>query len=138
MPRTSLTPDQAQRLGTLLRTRRTALQLSLRQVAQLAGLPISTLSEVETGVNLSPLPDTLKLLARALGLSVSDLYVIADWLPADELPTLRPYLRAKYHDLDEASIAELERYADQLANRHGGLGPIDREDEQPETEGSTN
>lgn len=131
MPRTSLTPDQAQQLGTLLRARRAVLDLSLRQVAQLTGLTISTLSEIETGVNLSPLPGTLKSLATGLGLSISDLFVIADWLPADELPTLKPYLRAKYHDLDEQAITELERYADHLAQRHGGLGPIDHEDEQP-------
>lgn len=131
MPRTSLTPDQAQQLGTLLRARRTALNLSLRQVAQLTGLTISTLSEIETGVNLSPLPDTLKSLARGLGLSISDLFVIADWLPADELPTLKPYLRAKYHDLDEGAITELEAYANRLIQRHGGHGPTDHEDEQP-------
>jgi len=137
MPRTSLTPDQAQQLGTLLRARRTALNLSLRQVAQLTGLTISTLSEIETGVNLSPLPDTLKLLARALGLSISDLFVVADWLPAGELPTLKPYLRAKYRDLDESAMAELERYADGLVKRYGGLGPIDGEDERPQAETST-
>ncbi|MDQ1743474.1 MAG: hypothetical protein QOE23_1813 [Pseudonocardiales bacterium] len=115
----------------LLRTRRAALKLSLRQVAQLTGLNISTLSEIETGVNLSPLPDTLKLLAGALGLSISDIFVATNWLPADELPTLKPYLRAKYHDLDEAAIAELEAYANRLIQRHGGRGPIGREDEQP-------
>jgi hypothetical protein len=32
---------------------------------------------------------------------------------------------------DEQAIAELEAYAEQLAKRHGGLGPIDGEDEQP-------
>jgi transcriptional regulator with XRE-family HTH domain len=131
MPRTSLTPDQAQQLGTLLRARRAALELSLRQVAQLTGLNISTLSEIETGVNLSPLPDTLKLLAGALGLSVSDVFVATNWLPADELPTLKPYLRAKYGDLDEQAITELEAYAIRLIDRHGGHGPVNREDEQP-------
>lgn len=97
----------------------------------------SVISKLEAGQILGPLPETLKDLARVLTIPMSDLFVIADWLPADELPTLKPYLRAKYHDLDEAAIAELERYADQLTKRHGGLGPIDREDEQHETEGST-
>jgi len=58
-------------------------------------------------------------------------FVIADWLPADELPTLKPYLRAKYHDLPESAITELEAYANRLIQRHGGHGPINREDEQP-------
>jgi hypothetical protein len=80
---------------------------------------------------LSPQPDTLKGIARVLNLSVSDLYVLTDWLPADELPTLKPYLRAKYHDLDEQAIADIEAYANQRAKRHGGTGPVNREDEQP-------
>jgi hypothetical protein len=64
-----------------------------------------------------------------LGLPISDLVVIADWLPADELPTLRPYLRAKYRDLDERAIADIEDYANQRTQRHGGTGPLDHEDE---------
>jgi hypothetical protein len=66
-----------------------------------------------------------------LDLPISDLFVTADWLPADELPTLKPYLRAKYHDLDEQAIADIEAYANRQAQRHGGTGPVDREDEQP-------
>ena len=109
----------------------------MRQVATQTGMNASVISKLEAGQILGPLPETLKDLARVLKIPMSDLFVIADWLPADELPTLKPYLRAKYHDLDEAAIAELERYADQLAKRHGGLGPIGREDEQPVTEEST-
>jgi len=131
MRRTSLTPDQAQQLGRLLRTRRTALGKSLRQIADATGLTISTLSDIETGVNLTPQPDTLKKLAAGLQLPISDLFVTADWLPADELPTLKPYLRAKYHGLDEQAITDIEDYANRRAQRHGGTGPLDREDEQP-------
>jgi len=103
----------------------------MRQLAARTGLTISTLSEIETAVNLSPQPDTLKKLGDGLGLSISDLFVTTDWLPAQELPTLRPYLRAKYRDLDEQAIADIEAYAQQRIQRHGGTGPIDREDEQP-------
>jgi len=131
MPRTSLTPDQAQQLGELLRSRRLLLGLRLRQLAASTGLTIATLSEIETGVNLSPYPDTLKKLAGGLGLPISDLYLAIDWLPAGELPTLRPYLRAKYQGLDEGAIADIEAYANRRAQRHGGTGPLDREDEQP-------
>jgi transcriptional regulator with XRE-family HTH domain len=111
--------------------RRTELGLSMRKVAAQAGFHIATIENLEAGTNLSPLPDTLRAVARVLGLSISDLYVLADWLPADELPTLQPYLRAKYRQLDEQAIADIEAYANQRAKRHGGSGPIDREDEQP-------
>jgi len=103
----------------------------MRQLAREIGTNISTISALEAGTSLSPQPDTLKAIARVLGLSVSDLYVLTDWLPAGELPTLKPYLRAKYHDLDEQAIADIEAYANQRAKRHGSTGPIDREDEQP-------
>jgi transcriptional regulator with XRE-family HTH domain len=131
MRRTSLTPEQVQRLGELLRDRRLAVGLSMRQLAVQTGMNAGVISKLEAGHIRGPLPETLKDLAAVLQIPMSDLLIIADWLPAGELPTLKPYLRAKYHDLDEATIAELERYADQLVKRHGGRGPVDREDEQP-------
>lgn len=103
----------------------------MRQLGRETGGGIATISDLEAGRNLSPQPDTLKAIARALDLPISDLFVTADWLPADELPTLKPYLRAKYQDLDEQAIADIEAYANQRAKRHGGSGPVDREDEQP-------
>jgi transcriptional regulator with XRE-family HTH domain len=129
--RSSLTADQARRLGIFVGGRRRQLGLSMRQLAREIGTNISTISALEAGTSLSPQPDTLKAIARVLDLSVSDLYVLTDWLPADELPTLKPYLRAKYRDLDERAIADIEAYANQRAQRHGGTGPVDREDEQP-------
>lgn len=131
MRRTSLTPEQARQLAEIFRSRRTALGLSMRRVATPTGFNVATIAQLEAGTNLSPLPDTLRAIAEVLNLNVSDLYAVADWLPAGELPTLKPYLRVKYRDLDEQAMAELEAYADRLAKRHGGLGPIDGEDEQP-------
>jgi transcriptional regulator with XRE-family HTH domain len=131
MRRTSLTPDQAQQLAELLRTRRQAADMSMRQLALATGLSVSIISKLEAGLLLNPLPETLKAIARVLAVPISDMFVTADWLPADELPTLKPYLRAKYSDLDERDIADIEAYAHQRARRHGGTGPIGREDEQP-------
>jgi len=131
MRRTSLTPIPAQQLAELLRTHRQAAGLSMRQLAQASGVNVSIISQLEAGARPNPLPDTLKAVARVLKLPITDLFVTADWLPADELPTLKPYLRAKYRDLDEQAIAEIEAYAQQRVQRHGGTGPIDREDEQP-------
>jgi transcriptional regulator with XRE-family HTH domain len=129
--RSSLSAEQARRLGIFVGGRRKQLGLSMRQLAREIGTNISTISALEAGISLSPQPDTFKAIARVLELSVSDLYILADWLPADELPTLKPYLRAKYGDLDEQAIADIEAYANRRARRHGGTGPVDREDEQP-------
>lgn len=41
-------------------------------------------------------------------------------------------MRAKYRDLNEAALADLERYADELSQRVDSLGPLDHEDENLE------
>src|SRR4051812_7454060 len=131
MRRTSLTLEQAKQLADILRSRRSALGLSMREVAASTGFNVATGFQLEAGSNLSPLPDRLRAIAEVLGLNVSALYTVADWLPAGELPTLKPYLRAKSGDLDEQAIADIEAYANRRAKRHGGSGPVNREDEQP-------
>lgn len=130
MRRTSLTPTQARQLGQLLQRQRQTRGVSVRALAAASGVNISSIISLERGDILAPQPDTLKDLAAALDLPISDLFTVAGWLPAGELPTLRPYLRAKYRHLDDTAIADLERYADQLARKHGGTGPANQEDER--------
>lgn len=62
-------------------------------------------------------------------MSISDLYVQIGWLPASELPTLAPYMRAKYHDLPEMAIDEVEALIAELRSKHHLTGPADGEDE---------
>jgi transcriptional regulator with XRE-family HTH domain len=131
MRRTSLTPDQAKRVAVILREYRLRRGLSMRRVAVQAGCNVATIAALEAGTILSPQPSTLKAVAEVLQVGLGELYAVGNWLPPQELPSLAPYLRAKYHDLDEAAIAELETYANRLIERHGGLGPLGREDEQP-------
>lgn len=129
MRRTSLSKEQAAHLATILRARRAELRLSMRDVAADSGLQLATISGLETGGNLTPQPDTIAALAKALQLSVSDLYAAVGWLPAGELPNFRPYMRAKYRDLPDDAVAEVEAFIDQLAKRDGLRGPQQHEDE---------
>jgi transcriptional regulator with XRE-family HTH domain len=131
MRRTSLTPDQAKQLAVIVRDYRHKRGLSMRRVAVQAGFNVATLAGLEAGTILSPQPSTLKAVAEVLAIDLGQLYTALNWLPAQPLPSLAPYMRAKYHDLPEAAIAELEAYANRLIQRHGGHGPINREDEQP-------
>ena len=131
MRRTSLTNQQAHDLAVILRGRRQDKGLSVRQLAAAAGVHLGTISGLEHATNLAPQPEILKAIAKALDLSMSDLFIIADWLPAGELPSLQPYLRAKY-GLGKRDAAELDDYLSQLQARHGSAGtpgPINREDE---------
>lgn len=132
MRRTSLTPTQARSLGQFIRRVREQRGLGIRGLESASGVNVSSLFSLERGDILAPQPDTLKAIASALRLPVSDLYTVAGWLPANELPTLKPYLRAKYRDLDETAIADLEHYAEVLRRRHGGTGPQAHEDEDAE------
>jgi transcriptional regulator with XRE-family HTH domain len=130
MRRTSLTPEQAQALAAVLTARRTELGLSMRQVAAQTGFNIATISLLERATSLTPQPETLKAIARVLDLSVSDLYVVADWLPEGELPTVRPYMRAKYQELSEDAVAEVEAFVEALRAKHRLQSPTDDEDER--------
>lgn len=131
MRRTSLTNKQAQELAAILRARRQTMNLSVRQLAAVAGVHLGTISGLEHATNLTPQPEILKAIAKALSLSMSDLFIVADWLPAGELPSLQPYLRAKY-GLGKRDAAELDDYLAQLQAKHGSTstpGPRDHEDE---------
>jgi transcriptional regulator with XRE-family HTH domain len=130
MGRSTLTTKQAQELAGIFRRGREAQRLSTRQLAAKAGVSHGTVNQLENAGNLAPRPDILRAIAGALELPLSDLLILTDWLPADELPSLQPYLRAKY-GLGKRDAAEIDDYLTRLKARHGGgsPGPLDREDE---------
>lgn len=129
MARNTLTTKQAQKIAQLFLQRRSDLGLSTRQVATRAGISPGTVHLLEHGINLSPRPDILKALAGALEIPLSELYLIADWLTPQELPSLQPYLRAKY-GLGKREAAEVSDYLNSLQQRaDGGSGPTPGEDE---------
>lgn len=122
MKRNTLTINQAERIARLLLKRRQELGLNTREVAQRAGISHGSVNLMERAVNLAPGPEVLRSLAAALDIPLSDLYVLAGWLPADELPSLRPYMRAKY-DLTPDELAELDDYLERVQRRHGTASP---------------
>jgi transcriptional regulator with XRE-family HTH domain len=130
MRRTSLTPEQAHALAVLLRQQRDQLGYTIRQLATRANANLATIVRLERGDILTPQPDTLKALAAALDLPVTDLFTVADWLPEHELPTFTPYLRAKCKEFPDEAVAQMERFFNRLAKKHGVRGPAAGEDEQ--------
>lgn len=68
-------------------------------------------------------------------MAAADLFAVAGYSTPQDVPTLRPYLRAKYGVLPESAIAEVEAYLTAVAAQYGGVaagGPLNGEDEQPE------
>lgn len=112
-------------LADLLRQARQDLHLTAREVARRAGVDVGTVTRMELG-QVKPKADNIKAIGLVLGISAADLFAAAKWLPKGELPSLRPYLRAKYEDLPEAAVIELEG----LIQRYTGAGPSDGEDEK--------
>jgi transcriptional regulator with XRE-family HTH domain len=121
--RASLTQSQANELAGILRTRRRQLGLSMRYIESMTGFNVATISGLEKASNLTPQPGTLKGIAHVLNLSVSDLYVITGWLPAAQLPAVMPYLRAKYRELPDEALAEVEALIATLRVKHGLEAP---------------
>jgi transcriptional regulator with XRE-family HTH domain len=112
-------PDQAAELGRLIRDRRNDLGLSVRQLAEQAEMNFATLSRIEQGRFAAPGPDKLARIAQALGISTADLFALADYTGAGDLPSFQPYLRSKHRGLPAAAIEELNNAFERIARKHG-------------------
>ncbi|MFN2471119.1 MAG: helix-turn-helix domain-containing protein [Gaiellaceae bacterium] len=134
-----MNPKQAKALGKFFKEHRAALGLSTRALAAQSGVDMATIVRLEQGAFAEPRPDTLRVVAEALGVSLADVFAMADYVVPDELPAFTPYLRSKYRGLPSEAVEQLERSFARLAKRHGFEpdGPAPGEDEQPE-EQSTN
>src|SRR5918997_3681644 len=75
--------DSIGSLGDYLREQRVASRLSLRQLADLAGVSNPYLSQIERGLR-RPSAEVLQALARALQISAETLYVRAGLLTDEE------------------------------------------------------
>jgi transcriptional regulator with XRE-family HTH domain len=123
-------PEQAQRLGSYLRERREARGITLRQLGLDLGVDKTQILRLEQGAVASPRADLLAGIAAGLDLPVADVYGMAGYAASDELPSFTPYLRAKYRELPEDAVVQLERYFARLARKYGTAGPADGEDEE--------
>jgi transcriptional regulator with XRE-family HTH domain len=130
-----MNPEIAQKIGQIIRRRRTELGLSTTAVGAMAGVEQSTIVRIELGAFASPRADTLAKIAQALKLPLDTVFSEAGWTEPSQLPDFRPYLRRKYADLPDEDLERIERYAERLAKKHGInlKGPVDGEDEEPET-----
>lgn len=129
-----MNPKQAKALGRFLKEHRAALGLSTRALAARCDVDMATIVRLEQGAFAEPRPDTLRTVAEALGVSLADIFAMADYAIPTDLPAFAPYLRSKYRDLPAPAVEELERSFKRITKRHGfdPAGPALGEDEQPE------
>ena len=125
-----MTPEEAEQLAHLLRTKRRQLGLTAREVARRASVDVGTVTRIEAAQILSPRPDNLTAIGQVLDIPAADIFAITDWLPRKELPTFRPYMRAKYKELPDEAVVKMEAYFADLAGEYGLQGPAEGEDER--------
>ena len=98
-------------LGTVLKAKRQERGLSLRGLAEALEVAPSSVLRFESDER-RPSPELLKRIAKLLHADPEELLALAN----HQLPTLAPYLRAKY-DLDPEAIAELEAHFADVTNQ---------------------
>lgn len=126
--------DTAHRFGEYIRRLRKERKHSIRGLASRAGLNSGELSRLENGKR-NPQPDTLKALATALGVPLADMFAMADYIIPYDLPSMAPYLRARYGHLPEETLSAVNNYLERLIDEHDldPAGPLDLEDEPSES-----
>ena len=131
--------EQAKRLGEWLRERRQEAGLSTIQLAKAVGTTDGTITRIEQGAFAAPDPHKLSRIGEVLGLSLADVYAMADYAVPGDLPSFQPYLRRKYRDLPPQAIEDLDKAFASIVKRHGydPDGPRDGEDEYPDVESIT-
>ena len=80
--------NAAQDIGTFIRTQREAAQVSVRQLAEKAGVSNPYLSQIERGLR-KPSADVLSQIAKALRVSAEVLYIRAGILEPSETSEVR-------------------------------------------------
>lgn len=112
-------PAESQQLGQVLKTRREACGLSTHRLAEAAEMDQATIVRLEAGSIVAPRPDKLSRIARVLGLSGADVFAFAGYTVPADLPTLRPYLQAKYNALLKEDLDRIEAYVARIAKKRG-------------------
>lgn len=123
--------DTAHPLSTYVTKHRVQQKMSIRGLAAKAGLDSGALTRLEHGETRTPTPETLRALAEALDVPLSDLYAVAGHVVPYDLPSLVPYLQTRYGELPDTALAEASAYLEHLIDQHGlePEGPLELEDE---------
>ena len=122
---------EIQSVRQVLADRREALQLSTHDVAKRASLDHATYWRIETGQIANPHVDKVMAIAKALDMSCTDAFAALGWLPADELPSITPYLQLKYGKLPGKAHYRIEGYLLAQCERYGVSFELDHYESPP-------
>src|SRR6478609_7376109 len=106
----SAAQNAAQDIGTFIRTQREAAQVSVRQLAEKAGVSNPYLSQIERGLR-KPSADVLAQIAKALRVSAEVLYIRAGILEPSENNQVRDVIVTDSAITERQKQVLLEIYA---------------------------
>jgi transcriptional regulator with XRE-family HTH domain len=112
-----INPTEPMTLGSSLRQARERLGLSLRDLETITGVSRPMLHRLEHDQVDQPNPTVLQQLADTLELNGDDLFALAGYRPSTQLPSLAPYLRAKYQ-LPPDALAEAQAALQRILTRY--------------------
>ncbi|WP_285728210.1 helix-turn-helix domain-containing protein [Psychromicrobium xiongbiense] len=115
-------------IGKIIKTRREALGITAAELGRRIGVYPSSITRLEAGEVSASKLNTIRAIATALDIPLTELLAESNVLTDDDLPRLTPYLRTKYKDMPESAIREIEQHFAKIAKRHGitpnhGPGP---------------
>jgi transcriptional regulator with XRE-family HTH domain len=114
-----MTPEQTVQLINVLVRKREESGLSVNEVARRAEVDPGTVWRIEQGMIPTPKADSLKAIGNVLGIPSIDLFAIVGWIPSGELPSLNTYLRAKYGQLPEEAVKDIQSHIEAVMHRYG-------------------
>jgi transcriptional regulator with XRE-family HTH domain len=122
--------NAAQDIGTFIRTQREAAQVSVRQLAEKAGVSNPYLSQIERGLR-KPSADVLQQIAKALRVSAEVLYVRAGILEPSETSEIRDAIITDTAITERQKQVLLDIYTSFC---HQNEARVSETDEEPTTE----
>ena len=113
-----MAPEQTVKLINLLKTKRGELRLSVNEVARRADVDPGTVWRIEQGMIAKPRVESLIAIGRVIGINAMELFTAVGWLTADDLPDVSTYLSAKFAELSDSAVEDIEHYVDTTIHGH--------------------
>lgn len=112
-----MTEEQARKVGSLIADGRAKKELSLRELAQLTGIPPTTITRIEQGNYRQPAPDNLARLVDALEIDPARIDRASGNYLANSLPSVGTYFRSKEKASPE-EVTEIEAAVRAIRKKH--------------------
>lgn len=117
--RMTTTRETGRELGALIRQTRIDRKMTIRELARRSQVPRSTILRLEQGAIARPRLDLVAPIVFTLDMPSADIVAVLGHSADHDLPSIEPYLQARYHHLPPALVTEVRHYLEAVAKREG-------------------